>query len=126
MKQIKILIVDDNQIMRKGIKNIFTHYPDLQIAGECSDGDEVIPFLTNNSMSIDAIIMDIKMERMDGFKATKLVKDQYPNIHVFGHSTFAFNPHGQKMVKLGATNYFLKGLTTIDMLDAIIKTVSKN
>jgi two-component system response regulator DegU len=81
---IKVLLVDDTAIVRKAIKDVLNKQPDIQVIGECTDGDQVMPFLQNNKP--DIILMDYKMPTLDGVQATKMVKDIYPEIKVIGFS----------------------------------------
>lgn len=66
----KILIVEDNPILRRAIRECLIIFKDFIVAGECTDGDEVLDFLSFNS--IDVILMDISMKRMSGMEATKM------------------------------------------------------
>lgn len=81
---IKVLLVDDTAIVRKAIKDMLNKQPEIQVIGECSDGDQVIPFLQHNKP--DVILMDYKMPTLNGVEATKLVKEFYPKIKVIGFS----------------------------------------
>jgi len=81
---IKVLLVDDNAIIRKAVKDMFNNQPEIKVIGECKDGIEVIPFLQNND--VDVILMDYRMPILNGVEATSLVKKFFPTIKVIGFS----------------------------------------
>lgn len=85
MKLIKILIVDDNLIIRKSFAQLLNSMPDISVVGECSDGVEVLPFVQVNQ--VDVIFMDICMKFVDGFEASKEVKNYNSNIKVIGFTS---------------------------------------
>ena len=113
--ELKILIVDDHNTMREALTTWFDHF-NIKVVGLCSDGDQVLPFLENNQ--VDTIIMDVNMPNMDGFMATKLVKDSYPEIRVFGLSSHDESFVEKKMMRNGADNFFLK--TEVGKLMSVI------
>lgn len=77
----------------------------IKIIGECHDGDEVIPFLQKNEA--DIIVMDMKMERVGGVEATKMVLQHYPYIKVIGHSLMS-KDFGEELIKIGAVVFVKK------------------
>lgn len=81
---IKVLLVDDTAIVRKAIKDMLNKQPEIQVIGECADGNQVIPFLKQNQL--DVILMDYQMPILNGVEATRLVKEFYPKIKVIGFS----------------------------------------
>lgn len=81
---IKVLLVDDTAIVRKAIKDMLNKQPEIQVIGECADGNQVIPFLQYHTPNV--ILMDYRMPILNGVEATKLVKEFYPKIKVIGFS----------------------------------------
>ncbi|MFA1549178.1 response regulator transcription factor [Actinomadura chokoriensis] len=69
---IRLLLVDDQQLVRAGLARIFEGEPDVEIVGECADGDEVMDAVTR--CDPDVVLMDIRMKRMDGAEATRLLR----------------------------------------------------
>lgn len=102
----KILLVDDNVVIRNSFKDLLATIPYVEILGECSDGIEVLPFLNKNK--VDVVFMDIIMKTMDGFETTQKIKSIFPNIKVIGFScpdhTFFVN----KMTSCGADGFISK------------------
>lgn len=106
MKPIKILLVDDNLIIRKSFALILGTLSEVKLVGECSDGIEVLPFIRLNN--VDIIFMDISMKFMDGFEATRRVKKFNANIKVIGFSALDDNFSKEKMKVSGADGFLSK------------------
>ncbi len=81
-----VVIVDDQQIVREGLKMILSLHEEINIVGEASNGEELLELLSYICPEI--ILMDIRMPIMDGIIATKLVKEKYPKIKVIILTTF--------------------------------------
>ncbi|MBI4646609.1 MAG: response regulator transcription factor [Bacteroidia bacterium] len=116
-KNIKILLVDDHKILRDGIKAILSDYNDIEMVGECEDGDDVLNFL--EKQDVDVILMDIKMKRLNGIDATRLVTARYPNVKIIALSTFNEEIYLTKMLKQGASGYILKNTGEDELIRAI-------
>jgi len=104
---IRVLIVDDNGIHRKVTRMYLDEYGDIDIIGECTDGKEVCDFLSNEN--IDVVLMDIKMEYLDGIDATRLVRENHPDVKVIAHSSHTDDFHKAAMFSAGAVGYIVKG-----------------
>lgn len=81
---IKVLLVDDASFVREAIKNILDNISEIEVIGECSDGNQVIPFLEQHA--IDVILMDYQMPKLNGIDTTKLVSNLFPEIKIIGVS----------------------------------------
>lgn len=103
---IKVLLVDDNSMMRTAIHRALKDFEGMKVEGECEDGDEVLNFLSQHE--VDVILMDIDMKRMDGLEATKLLKASYPDVKVIGFSTHDSDSLGKHMIRAGASAYLEK------------------
>ena len=85
MNQIRILIVDDQAIIRYGLKSLLEIQPDLKVVGEAANGKEaiaVISSLQNNSQAPEIVLLDIRMPMMDGVATTKQIVQKFPNVRV--------------------------------------------
>jgi DNA-binding NarL/FixJ family response regulator len=116
---IKILLVDDNAIVRKAIKNMLKSQLKIQVIGECSDGSHVIPYLQNNKP--DVILMDYRMPVLDGVETTKLVKELFPKIKVIGFSCDDDIITKETFFENGAYSFLSKYDTNLDELLTEIK-----
>ena len=119
---IKVLLVDDNIAILKGIKSMLSDYLQIQVVGECYDGNEVLGFLAENE--VDVILMDIKMKYMNGIKATELVTDIHPSVKVIAFSLINEKLIRKKMFEAGAVNYLPKDAEIKEIVSAIYKAVN--
>ena len=117
---IKVLLVDDSDVIRETIKQFLPEEGTLTVVGECSDGNEVLGYLANNE--VDVILMDVEMKDLGGIETTKLVSEAYPIIKIVG-----FSSHDQPTIKFdmldaGASDYLLKE-TNIEIVRSRIKAL---
>lgn len=116
---IHVIIVDDQQIVREGLKLILSLYKDdINVVGEASNGKGLLEYLAANKQP-EVILMDIKMPVMDGIEATKQVKEKYPHIKIIILTTFNDNEFIFSGLKNGADGYILKDSDAEDILAAI-------
>lgn len=106
MKSIKILLVDDNALIRKSLLLLLSKIAHVHVVGECVDGVEVIPFIKDHQ--VDVIFMDINMKLMDGYEATERVKQYSPDIKVIGFSSEDYMTTIDKMIASGADGFISK------------------
>lgn len=93
-----MLLVDDDVRVRETLSSILKPYPDIEVVGEASDGDEAVTSVGN--LRPEVVVMDISMKRMDGITAARLIKAQYPDVLVVGCSahTQEYNIYAMKRV----------------------------
>lgn len=106
MSKIKVLIVDDEKLIRKGLKIILSSYEDLEIVGDVSDGYEALEFCKQNN--VDVVLMDIRMKLCDGVLGTRLIKEYNPKISVLILTTFNDDKYIKDAMSFGASGYLLK------------------
>ena len=116
-QNIHVLIADDHQIIRDGIKALLNNVPDIQITCEASNGLEAIESLKNNS--IDLVLMDITMPRLNGIEATKIIAEKFPQVKVLTLTMHDEESHIVKMLKVGAKGYILKTTGKRELAEAI-------
>ena len=116
---IKVLIVDDNIYIREALIGMLKGQDLINVIGECKDGIEVLPFLSKNL--VDVIIMDVKMNYMDGLITTEFIKDEFPDIRIIGFS-FNDDPYTKKkFLEKGADSFLSKCNTNAKILIDEIK-----
>ncbi len=120
----KILLVDDNSLVRESFKSILKFIPEANIVAECSDGNEVLYQL--KSRKINIVFMDILMKHTDGYEATKIVKAYDSNIKVIGFSFLDYTAVGDRMRASGADGFISKWQVTRELIIDEIKKVSTN
>jgi DNA-binding NarL/FixJ family response regulator len=114
---VNIILADDHKIIRDGIKAFLREDSEMNVIGEASNGNELLETL--NTMKPDVVLMDINMPEMDGFEATKAIKEQYPDIKVLVLSMLDHEKYVQKMMDAGAMGYTLKNTGKDELLYAI-------
>lgn len=118
MEKIKIIIVDDEKLIRDGLKIILSSYKDLEIVGLCENGREAYEFCKENK--VDIVLMDIRMDECDGVLGTKLIKESNKDIKVLILTTFKDSKYIQDALKFGASGYLLKD-SSYDLIHGGIK-----
>jgi DNA-binding NarL/FixJ family response regulator len=120
MDKIKIILVDDHQMFREGLKFVLKQIPQFDIIAEASNGQEYLKLL--ESLQPDVVLMDIGMPVMDGIEATEVTSDKYPDIHVIALSMFSDQEYYHKMVASGVKGFLIKE-AGVDELEKAIRTV---
>lgn len=118
-----ILIVDDMELVRNALKLLIKNYPGINSIFECSDGSEVIPFLTSTEEKIDLILMDVSMKNMDGLSATKLVKENYPEIPVIILTMHIEENYISMAKEVGASAFVSKNSSSQHIFEVIEKVL---
>ncbi len=103
---IRVLVVDDHQVMRNGLVSLLKEEPDIHIIGESSSGVEAVEFVHN--VQPDVIIMDITMPEMDGIEATRLIHEKFPGIRIIGLSMHEESEYDTQIKQAGATDLLNK------------------
>ncbi len=116
---IRILLVDDHEIVRNGLKILLENENNIRVVCEAANGAEAIDQL--RSHQIDVVLMDINMPKMDGLEATLLIKKQYPTIKVIALSMYKEIGILEKMFQNGAKGYLLKSCSQSELLESIEK-----
>jgi DNA-binding NarL/FixJ family response regulator len=119
---IRILLADDQSLIRQGIKSLLESNPQMQIIGEAENGQRVLEQIP--ALQPDVVLMDIRMPVMDGVAATAAIAQQYPNIKVLVLTTFDDDEYVFQAMRLGAKGYLLKD-TEPDELMLAIQSVHK-
>ncbi len=117
-KKIEVLIADDHQLFRQGLKSLLETEDNLKIIGEAKTGKEAVDLVKEKQP--DVVLMDIKMPIMNGIEATRKIKESYPNIHVLILTVFGDESHILNSIQAGASGYFLKA-RPINELTGVIK-----
>ena len=119
---IKVLIADDQELIRESLKIVLHTHEDLQVIDTVEDGFGVLDSLKRNIP--DVILMDIRMPRMDGVYCTKMVKEAYPDVKIIILTTFDDDDFVFSALKFGASGYLLKGVSMDGLYQAILTVVS--
>jgi two-component system, NarL family, nitrate/nitrite response regulator NarL len=116
-KRIRLLLVDDHPIVRRGIGSCLARHANLEIVGEASDGREALR--KAKELSPDLILMDVEMPHMDGLTATELLHKTQPEVKVLILSMYSEPDYVTRLLRSGARGYVLKAASPDELLKAI-------
>lgn len=116
---IRVMIADDQAIVREGLKKILSLDNEMEVVSEASNGYEVLENLSKHI--VDIILMDVRMPKMDGIKCSNLVKKDYPNIKIIILTTFNEDEYIFDGIESGISGYLLKD----SEIDYIIKSIKE-
>lgn len=117
MEKIKILLVDDHQIVRDGIKALLSGINDIEIAGEASDGNEAL--IKTETLKPHLVIMDISMPEVSGIEVTKTITQKFPQVYVLILSMYTEEDFIMSAIEAGIKGYLPKNTTREELLKAI-------
>jgi len=122
MEKIKIIIADDHQLFRNGLKLLLNSFTEFEVTGEASNGEEFLSLL--HTIPADIALMDISMPEMDGIEATRKGLKIKPSLNIIALSMYGEDEYYYKMVDAGAKGFLLKDSDISEVREAII-TVMK-
>ena len=114
---IKVMIVDDQALIREGLNMMLSLYENIEIVDEANNGKEAIEKIEVNE--VDVILMDIRMPVMDGVEATKIIKKRYPNSKILILTTFNEDEYIFQGLNYGADGYILKDVSSKELVKGI-------
>ena len=120
---ILIAIVDDHTLFRNGVAALMSEFDELKVVFEAANGEQMLQMLVKHPLP-QVVLMDINMPVMDGYAATKWIKEKYPQVKVLALSMFEDDKAVIRMIKCGASGYVLKESKPRELLEAI-KTIFK-
>ena len=116
---IKVLIADDQELIRESLKIVLGANEDMEVTGIAENGEQVLSEIKKEKPNV--ILMDI---RMPGIECTRLVKEKYPDIYIIVLTTFDDDEYIFGALKYGASGYLLKGISMKNLAEAIRTVVS--
>jgi DNA-binding NarL/FixJ family response regulator len=122
MAVIRVLIVDDQVLIRDGLRSLLSAQPDLQVVGDAEDGAaaiELIHQLSQSDQVPDVVLLDIRMPVMDGVATTEQIVTKFPSCRVLILTTFDDEEYVSQAIRHGARGYLLKGTPSTDLAMAI-------
>ncbi len=114
---IRVLVVDDHEVIRRGLAMFVNYQPGLVWAGEAASGEDAVAAC--QQFRPDVVLMDMVMPEMSGAEATRLIMQHFPHIRVLGLSTFVQPQQVREMLEAGAVGYLLKDTSSDDLASAI-------
>ncbi len=117
MAQIRVFIVDDHNMVRKGLVTLLQEFDDLQVVGEAEDGE--LAYNACRQSCPDVVLMDMLMPRMDGVTAAGKIRASCPNTQVIALTSFSDEANVQAALKAGAIGYLMKNVSGDELANAI-------
>jgi two-component system, NarL family, response regulator LiaR len=117
MKKIRVLIVEDQAIVREGLAAILSYQTDIEVVGQAKDGIEAVEMVSEAQP--DVILLDLVMPRQDGLTTIPILKQKLPGVHILVLTSFADNDRVYQAIKFGAQGYMLKDATHTQLLQGI-------
>jgi DNA-binding NarL/FixJ family response regulator len=117
MSKLRVLLAEDHETVREGLRLIIDSQPDMEIVGEAANGYEVLSRVPELNPQI--IVMDISMPGMNGLKATRRVKEAHPDIGIVALTRHKESGYVQEVLQAGASAYVLKQSASDELLRAI-------
>lgn len=120
----RVVLADDHQLFREGVKRILDLEEDMEVVAECSDGEEVTAVC--RELQPDVVLMDINMPNVNGVEATQCLRDSCPNTRVIVLSIHDDEAYVFETLRLGASGYLLKDMEAEDLIEAVRMVASGN
>jgi DNA-binding NarL/FixJ family response regulator len=114
---IRVLVVDDQSLVREGLAIILDTQPDIDVVGQAGDGLEAIDLACR--LRPDVVLMDVKMPRMDGIQATRRIKETCPATQIIILTTYSEDELVFDGIRAGASGYLLKDITRTELASAV-------
>jgi DNA-binding NarL/FixJ family response regulator len=114
---ISLLLADDHPVVRDGLRGVFDGDPDFTVAGEAADGAEAVDRAV--ALGVDVVLMDLRMPRMGGVEAIRLLRERAPQIRVLVLTTYDSDADVLPSVEAGATGYLLKDAPRDELVRAV-------
>lgn len=121
-KVIRIIIADDHQLFRNGLKLLLDSFPEFRVTGEAANGNELLELLSGTGAEL--ILMDINMPEMNGIEATRRIMESHSPVNVIALSMYGEEEYYYNMVDAGAKGFLLKDSDISEVKEAIL-TVMK-
>jgi NarL family two-component system response regulator LiaR len=117
MKPIRVMIVDDHDMVRRGLVAYLEDEVGLELVGEADDGREAVQIC--DQVRPDVVLMDLVMPELSGAEATRIIRDRWPQVQVIALTSFQEEDLVQDALRAGAISYLLKNVSGQDLVEAI-------
>ena len=114
---IRVMVVDDHGVVRRGLVAYLEEEPDLELVGEAADGEEAVQMC--EQLRPDVILMDLVMPELGGADATRSIRKRWPQVQVIALTSFQDKELVQEALQAGAISYLLKNVSGNDLVEAI-------
>ena len=122
MRKTRILIVDDHDVVRSGLKALLRTSEEYAVVGEAADGEEALRLV--EELTPDIVLTDISMPRLDGIGATRLITQRHPQVKVIVLTVYEDEEYVYQILRAGASGYLLKNASKNQIFEAIEAVMS--
>lgn len=119
VEKIRVIIVDDHEMVRRGLSDFLRIYKDFLLVGEASDGEEAVKLCSKTKP--DIVLMDLVMPRMNGVEATRTILSRFPETRIIALSSYDDERLVPAALDAGAISFLQKNVTMSELADAIRK-----
>lgn len=120
---IRIIVCDDQDIVREGLKTILEADPEISVVATAVDGEDLLRIVDTDGAP-DLVLMDLKMPRINGIQATRQLRSRHPGVRVLVLTTYDDEQWVVDAIRAGASGYLLKDTPRIDLIDAVKGTLA--
>ena len=113
----RVILAEDHTLLREGLKSLLQSFGTFEVVGEASDGYQAVELCEN--LDVDLVLMDLSMPRLDGLKATKMIKKNSQNVKVLVITQYDASEYVHSALSAGADGYILKDATSEEFLLAV-------
>ena len=119
---IRVMIVDDHELVRLGLRQIFSEYHDIEVVAEAGDGKTAVRLC--REVQPDVVILDVSLSGQSGFELTRRLKLGQSSLRVLAMSIYDSSPYPERMMEAGASGYLTKACSLSELLEAL-RTVAR-
>jgi two-component system, NarL family, response regulator LiaR len=119
MQTVTLLIIDDHELMRRGVRTFLAKHPDIVVLGEAASGEEALSLVPE--LAPDVALVDLVMPGMDGVEVTRRLKEISPHTQVIVLTSYHEDEYIFPAIRAGALSYLLKDVGTTELADAVRK-----
>jgi two-component system invasion response regulator UvrY len=126
MNTIRVLLGDDHRIVREGLKQVLADAPEVRVAAEATDGEQVLATVRalDGAAGLDVVLLDIAMPVLDGLEVLQRLRAEWPRLPVLMLSTYPERQYAVRCIKLGAAGYLNKSADPDAMVAAVRKAAA--
>ena len=113
---LKVLLVDDHQMFREGIRNRLDLEVDIEVVGEAASAEEALSQMDKNPA---IVVLDIRLPKVSGIELTRILRDEWPDVKILVLSGYGFDQYVRALARLGVDGYLLKDAPQETLVDAL-------